>query len=1389
MIPGWVHMQYPAVSNVVRLLCNTACADGCPYCSSRLDINRRLKQIFGYDDFRKYDGENLQEKAVQAAVDNQSLLAVFPTGGGKSITFQLPALMAGELSRALTVVISPLQSLMKDQVDNLERKGIVDAVTINGLLSPIERADAIERVENGLASILYIAPESLRSRTTERLLMRRTIARFVIDEAHCFSAWGQDFRVDYLYIGDFIRELQEKKQLTQPIPVSCFTATAKQKVISDIKEYFKEKLDLDLVLYTSGAGRKNLRYEVLYQESDEEKYTTLRWLIEQKNCPTIVYVSRTKRTMELAQKLCDDGISALAFNGKMDKAEKQANQDAFIRDEAQVMVATSAFGMGVDKPNIKLVIHYDISDSLENYVQEAGRAGRDQNLQAECYVLFHDGDLDKHFMLLNQTKLSISEIQQVWKAIKDLTRNRPVVQRTALEIARQAGWDETVADIETRVRTAVQALENAGYIKRGKNVPHIYATSILVKNMTEASLKIEASHKMSERERLNARRIMSMLISARSIADAQNDDAESRVDYIADRLGIERQETFKLIQILREENILANTKDLTAYILKTDTENKSLNVLKKYADMEQFLVGQLEGGGQCINLKELNESAVSSGLKNATVNAFKTVIYYWTIKKYIKKSIENTTARTVIVPELSAGALWEQRQQCIQLAEFIVKYLFGKSREKPHSGEQQLVEFSILELKMEYLRQENTDITDKAVEDALLYLSKIDAMKLEGGFLVLYSGMQITRLELDNKIRYKADDYKSLNEYYKQKMQQIHIVGEFANMMVRNYDEALQFVNEYFQMDYKLFIAKYFKGNRKDEINRNITPEKYHQLFAELSSVQREIIDNDTSKYIVVAAGTGSGKTKVLVHKLASLMLLEDVKHEQLLMVTFSRAAATEFRRRLYDLVGNAAGFIEIKTFHSYCFDLIGRMGNLEDAGTVVQEASRMIQNRDVEIGRITKTVLVIDEAQDMDENEYKLICALMERNDDLRVIAVGDDDQNIYEFRGSSSRYFEAFLAQDNAKKYELLDNYRSAGNIVAFANQFVRHISHRMKSAPINAVKDGAAGAVELVQCASRNLEEPVAARAAGMRDRGSVCILTNTNDEALRVVGLLKKKGVRAKLIQSNDGFDLYNMIELRFFMKRIMKRLETPIIPDELWEEARDRMAMVYKDSSNLALCLAILEAFALANRRKYRSDLEVFLHESGIEDFFRNDNCDVVVSTMHKSKGREFDEVIMMLDHVSFDTDERKRLLYVGMTRARKDLYIYYNNKDFDRFITGSVRARVDSTLYDRPGEILMQLSHKDVHLGFFKDKKNTIQRILCGAKLLTSSSGLLAVQDGKAMQVVHFSKKFLEEIERHKRQGYVMENASVRYVVGWTDTSDGQEYPIILPDVYFVSRV
>lgn len=161
-------MNYPKVDAVLKALRNTSCGK-CGYCKSELDPKKYLSKYFGYPDFRTYNGEPLQENAVNAAAEHRSLLAIFPTGGGKSLTFQIPALMAGETERALTVVISPLQSLMKDQVDNLENRGIADAVTINGLLSPIERAEAIDRVESGLASILYISPESLRSVTIERL--------------------------------------------------------------------------------------------------------------------------------------------------------------------------------------------------------------------------------------------------------------------------------------------------------------------------------------------------------------------------------------------------------------------------------------------------------------------------------------------------------------------------------------------------------------------------------------------------------------------------------------------------------------------------------------------------------------------------------------------------------------------------------------------------------------------------------------------------------------------------------------------------------------------------------------------------------------------------------------------------------------------------------------------------------------------------------------------------------------------------------------------------------------------------------------------------------------------------------------------------------------------
>jgi len=1388
--PPWVLKNYPTVENIMRLLRNNPCLTGCDYCNNSLDIYINLHKYFGYDSFRTYAGEPLQEQAVSAAVSNKSLLAVFPTGGGKSITFQLPAIMSGINTRGLTVVISPLQSLMKDQVDNLERSGIVDAVTVNGLLDPIERAKSIERVENGSASILYISPESLRSKTIEHLLLGRNVVRFVIDEAHCLSSWGQDFRVDYLYIGDFIKEYQQKKNLEEKIPVSCFTATAKQKVISDISDYFKEKLSLDLELYTSAASRNNLKYVVFIKDNEEDKYNALRNLIEEKKRPTIVYVSRTNRAFTLAQKLTKDGYDARPYHGKMDKKEKIINQDAFIKGEIQIIVATSAFGMGVDKKDVGLVIHFDIPDSLENYVQEAGRAGRDESISAECYILFNDEDLNKHFILLNQTKMSIKEIQQIWKAIKDLTKIRSKVSQSALEIARKAGWDDSVIDIETRVKTAIASLENAGLLKRGQNMPRIYANSILAKNAQEAIEKINASSKFNDKQRMNATRIIKKLIASRSRTRLDDEEAEARIDYISDHLGIVKEDVIKVINLLREEHILADTKDLNAYIRRKEHKNRSLNILLSFCKIEEFLLTVLIDEEQTFNIKELNETAEQNGCENVTTNSIRTIINFWAIKNWIKRPQENSKNHITILPIYKCEDLAVKLSKRQELARFIIGFLYERSNannreEDKNQKEEVLVEFSVMELKEAYehditLFKKSTNIEE--IEDALFYLYRIDALKIEGGFLVVYNAMEIQRIEQDNKRLYKLKDYQQLEEFYQNKVRQIHIVGEYANKMTHDYKDALQFVDDYFQMSYSYFLNKYFKGSRQNEINKNITPAKFKQLFGELSPAQLKIITDKESKYIVVAAGPGSGKTRVLVHKLASLMMMEDVKHEQLLMVTFSRAAATEFKKRLFNLIGNAANFIEIKTFHSYCFDLLGKVGTIEKSNDIVRNAINKIKSNDVETGRITKTVLVIDEAQDMNADEFALINTLMEQNEDMRVIAVGDDDQNIYEFRGSSSKYLAELIAEKNATVYELIENYRSKRNIVEFSNLFANRISNRLKKVPIQAVQNNS-GKIKIVQHKGSNMIVPLVDDILAQMLNGTTCILTDTNDDALQITGLLVKNGLHAKLIQSNEDFNLYNLQEIRFFMDKLNLDYDSYTITCDDWAKAKHDLITKFNNSSNLEVCLNILMDFEYTNTKiKYKSDLEVFIRESKYDDFYGISNDTIFVSTIHKAKGREFDNVFLVPNPFKPRSDEDLRKIYVALTRAKNNLIIHYNGNYLEPIIAENLEIISDTKDYPVPQQIAMQLTYKDVFLDFFAYTQNAVSKLCSGEELLIDGYNCRN-SDGKS--ILKFSKQFIGKMEDMKQKNYIPIKAKIRFIIFWKKEDAEHEIEIVLPDVYF----
>lgn len=1380
--PAWILHNYPSVENVIRGLRAVNCGDArCAYCSQKLNAEYSLKKWFGYDRFRTFGGEPLQENAAKAAIKGESLLAIFPTGGGKSLTFQLPALMAGETVRGLTVVISPLQSLMKDQVENLEKKGISEAVYINGLLSPIERRNALERVESGEASLLYIAPEQLRSKTIEKVLMSRTLVRIVIDEAHCFSAWGQDFRIEYMFIGEFIKHLQESKGLDTPIPVSCFTATAKPKVISDICDYFRDRLGITLKRFTTDVARTNLRYTVLFRASDEDKYQTLRNLLDGTKCPAIVYVTRTKAAEKIAERLGKDGFDAKAFHGQMEVNTKVKAQDDFMSGKVRIIVATSAFGMGVDKSDVGLVVHYEISDSLENYIQEAGRAGRDVNSQAECYVLYNDDDLNKHFILLNQTKLTLSEINQVWSAVKKLTAKHDCIHISALEIARKAGWEE-IRDVETKVKSAIAALETAGYLRRGMNSPRIFATSIVPRNMDEASERIERCPDFTEDDKLDARRIIKSLISERSRSRAGTAEAESRVDYLSDMLGIETRKVISIVERMRVAGILAKDDDMTAYL-----RLGQLRKFKYYIQLEKFLVETVIGECTKFSLKEINEKAIASGIARSSVKDIRTILFFWTIRHYIEKR-PVTDDYIQIAAKVSASDLEKQIAVRNSIASFIV-YRF-KDNNKEEDGEVK-VGFSLAGLVGDYndsaLFPEKIDVG--MAEEALLFLAKTGILNLEGGFMVLYNKLQIERLK-DSKCRYKKDDYHNLDDFYKQRIQQIHIIGKYANMMVSDKNRAMEYVHDYFVLDFKAFIKKYFDSKEEKRIGRNVSERKYNELFGGLTQTQSAIINDNESRFIVVPAGPGSGKTYVLVRKLASLILLEDVKSEQLLMLTFSRAAAVEFKKRLRDLIGNAAEYVEIKTFHSYSFDILGRKGSVDDSGHIVADAVEGILRGRVERSRITKSILVIDEAQDLGVQEFELVKELIRLNDDMRVIAVGDDDQNIYEFRGSDSGNMKSLITDYGASVYDMMENFRSSEAVVSISNNYVKGMSNRLKSAPIICRRSDR-GCVRLIHHASLDYEQAIVNEILSGAPGGTVCVLTATNDDALVISALLNKSGRRARLIRSNDGFYLRDLAEFRFFLDTI-REFDAACLDNDTWTKSAEIVVEHFRGSECLEMFRNCLEAFnEECPGRKYISDFENFLLESRLEDFSKSRSSEIIVSTIHKSKGCEYDNVYISLKGLGDITDRERRMIYVGMTRAKNNLSVHFSNVNL--FLDKSLQGLIieDNTVYGAPVEVLMQLSHRDVVLDIFKGCQDSLPGLLSGTGLFVSGDYLYAETGGRRVKVLRFSSAFRTQLSRMVSKGYLPVKAKVRFQVFWsyeeptgeTGSPTRSEIMIVLPDL------
>ena len=450
-----------------------------------MDAQQALEKYFGFREFREPQGEVISE-----ILNGQDVFVLMPTGGGKSLCYQLPAI----LRDGVTVVVSPLVALMKDQVDALVARGL-SATLINSTISTAEQQQRIRRMRAGEFKLVYIAPERFRSRSFLQALGQITIGLFAIDEAHCISQWGHDFRPDYFRLGSVLEELGRPQ-------VAAFTATATPEVRTDIVK----RLGLETpAVFVAGFARPNLRFMVTEIERELDKYNRLRDLI-QRHRTGIVYCATRKRVDLVSESLRSWGIRVVSYHGGIDDAAREEAQNNFTQNNCDVAVATNAFGMGIDRADIRFVVHFEIPGSLEAYYQEAGRAGRDGE-PAECELLFNYADTRIQDFFIEGSNPSVELIRNVYLLLRNMANEQGEVERSILDIAARIGHENN----SMAVHSAITILDRQGVIDR-YDIPgkRIRGTRLLQRDLQPYQLPIDVTA-LREKENRDRAKLKAMV--------------------------------------------------------------------------------------------------------------------------------------------------------------------------------------------------------------------------------------------------------------------------------------------------------------------------------------------------------------------------------------------------------------------------------------------------------------------------------------------------------------------------------------------------------------------------------------------------------------------------------------------------------------------------------------------------------------------------------------------------------------------------------------------------------------------------------------------------------------------------------------------------------------
>ena len=1461
VMPPWVRTQFREASLIVRHLRDTSCKDSaCDWCAEQNDPVRALKRWFGFDSFRPQpvdqDGRPLQERIVDETMSGTSLLGILPTGTGKSVCYQVPALSRFDKIGALTVVISPLVALMADQVQGMERAGISCSVTVNGQMSMPERQDALDKVRLGDAGILIISPEQLRSISIRSVLRQREVGLWAIDEAHCVSKWGHDFRPDYRYLGRFIKEFSGDQP---PAPILCLTATAKPEVIADIIEHFQSRVDVELLPLDGGASRTNLSYDVR-PTTKKTKLTDILNVIEEfvpleGRSGTVIYCASRKKTERVAEFLRSQGMDAAHFHAGLGSDDKHDIQERFRVGDLRVIAATNAFGMGIDKPDIRLVVHADIPGSLENYLQEAGRAGRDRE-SADCVLLFAGDDVERQFRLSASSRLARHEIGAILKALRRIderTRKTGKIVATAGEIIRSEKDQEFERDSatdDTRVKTAVSWLEEATLVSREENHVRIFPSSLMVHTIDEAKQRLaDADITHTHRKQLLA--IIQHLISAPA-------DQGVSTDQLYGVSGLTSGALTKAMANLESLGVARNDIAITVFIHVGVAQSSSAR-LAQAATLERDLIALLRELAPDADKETpipLNLSETCQHLREHDHAGARPDVIDKLIRSIahdgrgqdggkgnirLRKVSRNTLSITL---ERSWKAISKTAELRWQAAEILLKSLAGRL-DKGTRGKDLLVETTIGDLLAQLTN--NALLKSSGLRDMTKLLERSLLWMHEQGVLTLGKGLTVFRPAMTVFLNPKGGQFTQTNflaleEHYVEQTFQTHVMKTYAETGLDKIVDAERLAEDYFLLNKNQFMKRWMPGMAR-EVRRQTTSKSWTAIVEDLDNkVQQDIVEDDRDQTnVLVLAGPGSGKTRVLVHRIAYLLRMKREDPRGILVLAYNRHAAAEIRVRLRALVGDDAVGVTISTCHSLAMKLVGAsfsgvQTTTEDFDNVIMEAVRQLtpeglSKAEAEAERENLIQgfrwILVDEYQDIGPEEYSLISAVAGRSLEdtdlkLSLFAVGDDDQNIYAFNGASVDFIRKFEEDYKAKPAFLVENYRSTAHIINAANQVISKAPARMKidhdirinqtraSQPKGGHLDGADsvahGRVQLIDVPSETMSQAVAAvdelnRLSRLDPNWSWsrAAVISRNWKALDAVRTYAEAQGLSVDMANEDLPNVWRLRETQCLVSGLRKKqgalLGIQDILIVLNEQSRNKWVDL------LAEGVAEL-AHELGTKTMPVPDIIEWIAEWSRDT--RGEQRGLLLLTAHRAKGLEFDHVVILnggWTKVSQgeDTEAPRRLFYVAMTRAQQSLTVLTCGEHpllktgSDSVVVRRVVPDLDKTSlpavkYQMPALDIVDLSfagrQQDTH-----DVHQAIRSAKVGDSLsLVFQQPHWVLLDAKNRVVGRMARSW------HPPQGHIFVSGQIGAIINWRKIDGSEEYAhlyrrdnweTILPELIF----